>query len=379
MGIWTTVSTFEAYASFVRIGVVNGMNRELPYALGAGQKETAIRYAETTLSFTLFNIILILIAAPFFIFHLELNRIFLACISVILIRVTATFYTSYLSGTFRSDDQFNKLSNIQFILLIVKLAAAPLIFFGIYGFLIFELIQVVVNTILLHYYRPFRIKPKFSKEAFISLLKIGLPLFTTSTLINFIDTLPRLYIIKFGDVRLMGVYAPILMVLSYVSMFPNVLSTYLYPKLSFKIGESSDSISVWQKFKKMNAVSIGFILLSSVIIYFALDYFVYFFPKYTDSLPYLKISVLAYPFVLFKLGHMFNAILKKYNYMYLYVIMYVLIQVATLLVFSFIITDILKIVLYSQIVTFTFMFSVSLLMSYKAAATFSLQTKTIEI
>jgi O-antigen/teichoic acid export membrane protein len=371
MGIWATVVTFETYASLVRIGIVNGMNRELPFALGAGQKATAISYAETTLSFTIFNIILILIAVPFFIFHLELNNIFIACISVILIRVTATFYTSYLSGTFRSDDQFNKLSNIQFSMLIVKLISAPLIVLGIYGFLLFELIQVIFNTILLHIYRPFRIKPKFTKGAFTSLLKIGLPLFITSNAINFIDTLPRLFIIQFGNVKLMGLYTPIFMFLSYVSMFPNVLTTYLYPKLSFKIGESNDSIYIWKKFQKINLVSILFILFSSVIIYFSLDFFVYFFPKYAGSVPYLKISILAYPFVVFKLGHMFNAILKKTNYMFLYVLLYASIQIASLFTASLFIEDVLYIVVYAQISTFVFMFFISLFMSYKASTTFA--------
>ena len=379
LGVWTTVATFETYATFIRIGIVNGMNRELPFALGAGNKETAIKYAETTLSFTLINILFVLLVAPYFIFHLELSSVFIACIGVILVRITTTFYTSYLAGTFRSDDQFDKLSNIQFVMLIIKLVSCPLIFFGIYGFLIMELILVIVNTLLLHRFRPFHIKPKFHPEAFKSLLKIGLPLFITSSLIGFIDTLPRLYIINFGDVKMMGLYAPILMFLSYISMFPNVLSTYLYPKLSFKMGESSDSLAVWKKFKKMNVVSLIVILAMTIVIYLTIDYFVFFFPKYSESVPYLKISVIAYPFVLFKLGHMFNAILKKINYMFLYAIVYGLIQISTLFIFSNLIKDVLRIVVYSQIVTFFLMFLFSLLMSYKSAVSLKVKEELAQI
>ena len=43
MGIWTAFSVLETYATFMRLGVINGMNRELPFALGEGDREKAIK------------------------------------------------------------------------------------------------------------------------------------------------------------------------------------------------------------------------------------------------------------------------------------------------------------------------------------------------
>ncbi len=126
MGIWQTMLIFETYAGILRFGVVNGMNRELPFHLGMGKNDEAKSFAETTLFYSLGNIILLWIIVPLIITNFEFNAVYFACLSVALIRVSLSFYISYLSGTFRSNDQFNNLSNIQFVVLISKLLCSLL-------------------------------------------------------------------------------------------------------------------------------------------------------------------------------------------------------------------------------------------------------------
>lgn len=121
MGIWATLIMFETYASFLRLGVVNGMNRELPHALGAGKKDTAEKYAETTFAFTIIDIAFVLIISIAILWYHPFNKMYVAGIIVCASRIALSFYISYLTGTFRSDDNFNKLSNIQFALLVLKL------------------------------------------------------------------------------------------------------------------------------------------------------------------------------------------------------------------------------------------------------------------
>lgn len=364
LGVWTTIAVFESYLIFLRLGIVNGMNRELPFALGSGKKDEATAYAQTTLAFTVLNILMVIVLTPIILTQFELNAIYLSVITVFFIRIVLSFYTTYLTGTFRSDDNFNKLSDIQFIMLLLRLFLSPLILVGFNGYLIMELILIIVNAGLLHYYRPFRIKPKFHSTAFKNLLKIGLPLFITSTLIGVIDTFPRLYIIKFGDERLMGLYAPVLMLISTVAMLPNILSTYMYPKFSFQFGKTNDVNNMWQQLKKIYLLSFVFILVIILVSFFLLEYFVYFFPKYADSLPYLKLSLLICPFVMYKIGTMLFAVLKDYKYLIFYVIIYAGIQIMSLLLFSLKISDVLDIVIYSQVLTTACLFLVSLMMNY---------------
>lgn len=365
MGIWGTLTIFESYSNFLRLGIVNGMNRELPYALGAGNHEKAIKYAETTYSYTAVNIGILLTLIPIFVFKFKSNELYLATLGVVATRVVLSFYTTYISGTFRSDDQFNKLSNIQFIILVLTLVLCPLVLLGYHGYLIYQLLLVISNTILLHYFRPFHLKPKFHRIEFAQLFKIGFPIFITSYLVTIIDTFPRLYIVKYGNEKLMGLYAPILMLLGTVSLLPNVLATYLYPKFSFRLGKSNDAKGVWKRLIKLYTVSIAFISVLIIGAFFLLDYFISFFPKYSESLPYLKLSLFICPFVMYKLGNMLNAIFKNYRYMILYVIIYGLVQVATIIIGAYLLSDVLKIAIYSQIVTAILLFAISLIFNYR--------------
>ena len=57
LGIWATFTTFTTIAPILRLGIPNGMNRELPYYLGRGETEKAYLFASTTLYYAIFNTI----------------------------------------------------------------------------------------------------------------------------------------------------------------------------------------------------------------------------------------------------------------------------------------------------------------------------------
>jgi O-antigen/teichoic acid export membrane protein len=364
MGIWATVAIFETYFTILRLGVVNGMNRELPFALGQGKTKDAVEFAQTALSYTILTILLIVVLIPFMVLKLELEKAYLAAIGVFSVKVILSFYNTYLTGTFRSNDHFNKLSNIQFFLLTTKLFSLPLILLGFYGYLGMELFIIVVHSALLHRFRPFRIKPRFIKQAFKKLFKIGFPVFLVSYAVTFTDTLPRLFILSFGDEYMMGLYAPVIMMLGAVSLFPNTLITYMYPKFSFKLGQNQNTQQIWKTLVKIYLFSIVFISIFAVLIFFLLDFFIVLFPKYKESLPYIRLALLICPFVVYRIGNTINVVYKKYNYMIAYAVLYALVQVGSIFVLSNIYSDILKIAIVSQIITYASLLLFSIYMNF---------------
>lgn len=360
MGVWLAMSIFETYATFLRLGVVNGMNRELPYYLGVGKTEEAHEFARSTLAFSLLNIVVLLLIVPFVIFRFELNVTYLACISVAVFRSATTFYTTYLSGTFRTSSQFNKLSNIQFFNLISKLLLSPLIYFyGLYGFLAMEILLTCINLILLHKYRPMHITPKLKWKVVLTLMKTGVPLFLTSYLVSLIDTIPRLFILSYGNEVLLGLYSPVLVLITTLAILPTTLGQYYYPKLTFMFGQNNNALEVWRKIKKLYLATLVFILPIILIGYFILDDVIKIFPKYAASLPYLKISLLMGPLVLSKLGNFVNVILKKTDQMGIYVVSYAFFQTTSLFILYRLNHDVLLTVIWSQILTSLCLFIVS--------------------
>jgi O-antigen/teichoic acid export membrane protein len=353
MGIWVSLSIFESYSNILRFGIVNGMNRELPFAQGSGNHALALKYANTTFSFTMINIALLIIVFVGIQFFVDFELMKRAALSVIGIKICISFYTAYLAGTFRSDDQFNKLSNIQFYLLLVRLLLCPLVLLGFYGYLLYITIDAFVGMLLHHYYRPFKGHFQIDLPALRGLFSTGFPIFLVSYIISAVETLPRLFVVYIGSASLLGIYAPVLMLINTVSLLPNILANYLYPKLSFNLGKNNNPVQIWKSFLKMNFFSFLFLLTFSITAYFFVSYFKVIFPKYSQSEPYLKLSLLICPFVFFKLGYMLNVIFKNQKNMIAYSVVYLLLQVLTLLLFYQIETDVLRLIIYSQLITWT--------------------------
>lgn len=351
MGVWSTVLVFETYVNILRLGIVNGMNRELPYSLGAGENEKAFSYLRTTYSYTLTNIAVILLITPVVFLYFEHTPEYYFALFVLVFRVIIMFYSTFLSGTFRSNDDFNKLSNVQFTMLLVKLLLVPMVFLGFYGFVLMQAFIVMINAGMLHYYRPFKLSPRFEWGTFKELAKIGLPMFITSYAISFIDTIPRLYIVKQGNEELMGLYSPVFMLLSTATMLPNVISSYVYPKFSYKMGAGNDRRLLWGVLLKMYLVSFLALLVISWIGYLSLDYFVMLFPKYANSLPYLQLAIFIIPFLMFKMGNTLSAVYKSYSTLVYYAIIYFIVQTGSLFVSALFENDVLRIVIYSQLIT----------------------------
>lgn len=360
IGVWSAFTIFDTYLNIIKLGIYNGLNRELPFALGAGDTEKATTYVRTTYYFTIINIVFVLLISPFLIIRYWDKTIILVTLLVYIVRILISFYSNYLSGTFRTSDNFNKLSNIQVANVVVKLVLCPLLLLGFNGYLIFEIGQVFLEMIFLHYYKPFKVSPYFSKSAFIHLLKIGFPIFLMSYLIGFIDSIPRLYIINYGDTRLVGIYHPIFLLLGVMSIFPNVMTMYIYPKFSFSLGQNNDIMSLWNKMKKIYLFSFFGILVFSVIVFLCMDLFAMFFPKYIESIPYIKIGLLITPFIIFKYGYMLSLVAKNYKSMVFYVCFYGLVQIVSILILQRFYKDVVSISIYSQVITsfLTLIFSI---------------------
>lgn len=351
MGIWSTLTVYEVYSTYLRLGIINGMNRELPFALGKDDKFTAYSLASTALYYTLINIALIFFVS-LILFFFYISNIYKYAFIVLIIRVILNSYSTYVSGTFRSNDNFNTFSNIQFYMSFFKLLSSPLITLGFNGYLIWELLISFINTFLLHLKRPIKVIPNFNYFLFRKMIIIGLPIFVISTITSFIDTIPRLYLIKFGTEIDLGLYSPVFFLISTISLLPNQLSSYFYPKFTYNLAKTNSIFFMKQSIKKIVLFTFIFLVFTSVLIYSISQSIILFFPKYLKSLPYIQLALLATPFVLFRLAHTVSAVLKNYKTMVLFAIFYLIIQIISILILKSFNNEIVTLVIKSQIITY---------------------------
>lgn len=373
LGIWAIFSTFTTIATIIRLGIVNGMNRELPYCLGKGETEKAYGYASTTLCYSLFTSgLLFLVGIVFWVVYDfdgkgEYSYAYRFASIVFFIKIVAEPYANYLSGTFRTSDNFDKLSRIQYILGLVRLFTIPLVALFFYdGYLIRELIVVILNVVLLHFYRPLtKIVPFFKLSLFKSLFATGFTVFLVSYISVLVDAIPRLYIIKSGSAGDLGLYSPVLIILSTVLLIPNTLSNYLYPKFSFAYGQGCTREFLWKKMKLLLLGSVLIGLLCSLGISLLIDKLLLFFPKYIGASPYIKITAYGMVFLAYKVANVICVVLKEYRWIWVMPILNVIFQIVSILMIREYVCDNLMVVSYSFFTTFLLMFFTSWWVVYK--------------
>ena len=338
MGIWVTLTTFTVYATFFRLGIPNGMNRELPYYLGKNETVKAYKFAETTLAYSLFitGLLSILIIGCFVYFNFNKYGLYATdykqAMFVIALTVVFEPYSTYLSGTFSTSDNFKKLSDIQMIMSLIQLSSmAFVILWGFQGYILRALIISSTNLLLLHVWRPLSfIKPKFSFSIFKNLFFVGSIIFLVSYAFSFIETLPRLYIINYGTAKNLGLFSPIIMLFGIITLIPNTLTNYLYPKFSKSFGANSDRSVFWKQMRLIYILSFVIAIIGSLFLYFLIDYIILLFPKYIEALPYIKLACLPILFVGYKLGNVLCVVFKEWKWLSSYIIIYFILQFTTL-------------------------------------------------
>jgi O-antigen/teichoic acid export membrane protein len=224
---------------------------------------------------------------------------------------------------------------------------------------------------LLHWKRPFSVLPIFNKKELTSLIKIGFPLFIVSYVTSFVDTIPRLYLLKFGSIEQLGLFSPIIIMLSLAVLLPNSISSYMYPKMSFQYGISKDKNKIWQIILLTLIISFISSLPLFLLVYFLSDYVYLIFPKYSAVSPYLKIASFSILFIGHKSGGISFSVLKSWWMMILNGLIYFIITLVSISFLHYFISDVLKVAAISIVISFGFMFFLTLYLSFRVTHTVS--------
>lgn len=373
LGIWSTFSTFTVYATFLRLGIPNGMNRELPYYYGKGDKEVAMKCASTTLSYSLFNTAISLIVAICFFSlfnfskYAELSGEYFRTAIVFWVVVLIEPYTTYLSGTYRTSDNFDRLSKLQiWKSVIAAVTIILLVIWGFEGYLVRQMIMSLFDTMYLHIYRPLKkIAISFDWSIFKKLFVVGFQLFITSYASTFIDTLPRLYIIRTGSSLDVGLFSPVIVLITTILLVPNVISQYLYPTFSYALGKGYNRLYFWNKLRPILLLSfvIGVIAIGVAVL--LVDPVLTLFPEYIPSGIYIKASCIGFVFLGYKVCTLLYSIFKEWKWLYINTICYGAFQILSILVLGFFIEDSILVSSLSISLTTFLMFVVSVYMAYK--------------
>jgi O-antigen/teichoic acid export membrane protein len=297
MGVWMALQAVEAYALFIRLGVLNAMNREYPFLSGQGRHREALQVVQSTAVYmgTCSGIFLVGFALSSFALRARGPNWRLALLTF-AVHSAGAIWRNFLEGTFRGGHEFARLSMLQLSGTLVHMVTVPLVaMFGFPGYCFRALLISVITTGLMHAFRPVRSIWALQFGMLPQLLREGLPLFVSNYLTSFTAQLPRMALLAAGGAGLLGMYAPVAALLSAGLMVPAALLGYLLPLQNFEFGKSGNGDTIVARSWRHAMTISGVMLPIGIVGWWVIIKLVpHWLPKYTPSLDALAYAVVSF-------------------------------------------------------------------------------------
>lgn len=298
LGLWNSVFLFSNYIAILQLGIFNTISRDVPYYFGKNniikvEQLVSAAYWHTRILF-LFSIFIMLLSTIYLVFFYKNTKIIITVIFVGL--VTAfSFYQNLLIVTYRTASQFHKLAKVyRWQTVIVILSVALVYYWSYFGFVVRNLLLVLLLSFSAYINRPFKFKAKFIKDIYLELIKTGILFYIVIYAINITSTFARLFLLKHQGFNEVGLFFPAFGVIMGMELITSSIGQVTYPKLSYEVGKNQGNSKLFTLLFK--ATILSFLILSaiSMVIYLVFPYVITsYFPLYSDSIMAIKYAAIA--------------------------------------------------------------------------------------
>lgn len=338
-GLFNSITLIQGYASFAQIGVLNGLNRELPFYFGKGKIGRAKQLCATAKYWAMILGMIFLVSLTLIGSYHLFQQNYSTGFTWITVGITIFLFFNgemYLKITYRTNSDFNKLSKFNIIKAVVNFISISFIFLlGYFGFLIRAVIVPLIDFFMLFKYRPVDVRAKWSLPHFKHLLKIGIPIYAVGYLDTLWATLNATLIVYFLGSEQLGLYAVANLAFATLSVVPNSLNQILYPKLAREFGEGSTVSKMLVTSVKSGALVFIVLLPLAIISWFVLPYMIDFFlPKFTEGVEAAKYILLLPLIMSLSVVDNIYIVIRKQNYYGLCLISGMIGFIISLLIFN---------------------------------------------
>jgi len=242
LGLFNSIGLVLGYAPFLQLGVLNGLNRELPYFVGKGDQARVRELAAAALAWALvLGAVLGAAVLTVAMWYLAQGDFQLAAgWATNAICVFVLFYgTTYLQVTFRTGHDFVRLAVANVVQNAVALALVVLVaLLSFYGLCLRAAISGAIFTLLLHYWRPVRVAPRWNFAHWKHLLAVGAPIFAVGQLYVWWTVLDATLVLCYMGETGMGLYAMVVMAAGTFDLLPSAVSQIIYPRMAERYGHT---------------------------------------------------------------------------------------------------------------------------------------------
>ncbi len=303
-GLWQSLFLVLAYGMRSHLGVLNAMNRDIPFYDGAGQVERIAELRAISLG-TVERSALLLAGMIFVVsygFESPATQTGLRYIALMVIFQQLYLYYQML---LKSHRMFRLMSLQQFAYAALTLAMVlPLThYFGFQGFLGGQLLVLAVTLLLIQGNLPFSIVPTFDWQKAKGLSRIGFPIMLAGLVFNLFTTADRLVILRYLGKQALGYYSLSIMATGILLLFPMTVAQIIYPQMSRKYGQTGQPLALTRLIYIPTLYLLAVMVPVLAGVYFLFPIFVrYFLSQYLPGIPALQITVFGVFFLSLSFG-----------------------------------------------------------------------------
>ena len=317
LGLFNGIGLVIGYIPFMQLGILSGLNRELPFFIGKGDRERAYELAAVAQAWALLLGGIVFVAltgvSGWELAHGQPWKAagwFANAISGAYL-----FYAStYLQVTFRTSHDFARLAVINVINAAVALAAlAIVVVLNFYGLCIRSILISVITTAFLFKWGPIRVKPRWNFGHWKHLLRIGAPIFAVGQVFAWWATLNSTLVLKLAGTKGMGLYSMVLLAGSALDVVPTSVSQVLYPRMAEEYGRNGTARALLRILRKpVTFTFLGMIPVVAVGWVVIHPFMRIVVPNYVDAVPAARWALfLVFVSALMPVTSVFNVVRRQ--------------------------------------------------------------------
>ena len=319
--LFCSIGLVQGYVSFVQLGILNGMNRELPYFIGKGDRRRVNELASAAQAWSL----LLGTAVGVGLSGVGLWQLFCGNLLTAAgwftnaVLAFLTFYnTYYLQMTYRTSHDFARLAVSSVIENTVALAAVGfVVLLNFYGLCLRALLAAAVSVVFLHYWRPLRIGPRWSLRHMKHLLAIGFPIYVVGQIYAYWATLNATLVLYYLGQDGMGPYTIAIMAGGALELLPGAVGQVLYPRMAEQYGRTGRVRDLVRMSIKPTIVSVVGVALCIAVAWPLVEPVTRLvLPNYLDTVPAIRWYLLV-PLVLcfLPISNVYNVVRRQDLYL----------------------------------------------------------------
>ncbi|HMQ30869.1 MAG TPA: oligosaccharide flippase family protein [Chloroflexaceae bacterium] len=291
-GYWNILSLVLLYGLYLQLGVLNGMGRDVPYYIGRGDAQRNEHILAVSWSVALVSGVVgaaLTLAASFW--YAEVRT----ALQLLGMTLVAQVLFQYFQFRLRAELRFAEMGWLQF----ATAVALPLWYFlarpwGLAGFVAAQGLATASGVFLAARLVGFRPLFVLDRVETARLVRVGFPIMAAGILFSLLTTVDRWVILGFLGVEQLGYYTLSILCLSLIGLFPQMVTSQMYPRLARRYGETNSVPALRRPLLLQGLLAFGITLPVVIVTYLSLPLLTtHLLPQYTQGVAPARLVLLG--------------------------------------------------------------------------------------